>query len=348
MAKLTGVKTIDMVGGEITKVEYNGELYAKVDGDAKEGDLLLATSYEVWDVNPGDFFAVKSEGEYFDNNDDERDANHAGLREYYRYFRKESTQATTLESRVETLETKVAALEGNEVGNGEYRKVTDRKPRVGDFVKYNSDNDDDDITVGKFYEVVSVDCDGDPRFIDNEGDETYAADYENWELYEKVGAADESTALRVGDYAKITEDSYEYKVGDIVKIISEESSIFDFRVEYVHVQKVRGSGQTNGFIDRSFATIATDEEVAEAQAKAKEAERWAAIGRKPNEYKKGDIVNNTGLAKCGFGEVLSISTDRIRVRYSRPDFGTCSETVNIIELITPVEQRFDLADGDSE
>src|SRR5690625_3715704 len=42
MARLEGVKTLDMVNGEITKVEYNGEVYEKV-ATPKKGDIGLFT-----------------------------------------------------------------------------------------------------------------------------------------------------------------------------------------------------------------------------------------------------------------------------------------------------------------
>ncbi|MEK4910601.1 hypothetical protein [Niallia sp. FSL M8-0099] len=195
-----------------------------------------------------------------------------------------------------------------------------------------------------------MDYDGDPRFIDDEGYRTYAADYENWDLYEKVGAEDESIALSVCDYAKITEDIYEYKVGDIVKIISKESNLYDFRVEFVNVTgKSRCDGQTYGFIDRSFATKATEEEVAEAKAKAKEAERWATIGRKPNEFKEGDIVRvvrieggvSNGHEEGAIGEVMFDAVP-INLGSGNPHVKVNGQTfANNCELITPVESRFD-------
>jgi hypothetical protein len=338
MAKLTGVKTIDMVGGEITKVEYNGELYAKVEFPARVGDLAKANR-DGYDITSGRFYIVEGASlSGFDFFDDENSEHIWDFDGTFTFYRKVSTQAPSLESRVETLETKVAALEGDEVGDGEYRKVTGRRPRVGDFVKYNSDNDDDDITVGKFYEVVSVDYDGDPRFIDDEGYRTYAADYENWDLYEKVGAEDESIALSVGDYAKITEDIYEYKVGDIVKIISKESNLYYFRVKFVNVTgKSRCDGQTYGFIDRSFATKATEEEVAEANAKAKEAERWAAIGRKPNEFKVGDAVRY----KKAFTIVTEVKRGIIRINQSNNVETQIAVQPSDLTLVFPAEAKFE-------
>ncbi|MHC2451242.1 hypothetical protein ACUXP3_001843 [Bacillus altitudinis] len=43
MAALKGVKTIDMVDGEITKVSYKGAEYERVEGSAKVGDLVTST-----------------------------------------------------------------------------------------------------------------------------------------------------------------------------------------------------------------------------------------------------------------------------------------------------------------
>ncbi|WP_230113437.1 hypothetical protein [Bacillus velezensis] len=42
MAKLNGVKTLDMVNGEITKVAYGGAEYVKAEGLPKKGDLVRA------------------------------------------------------------------------------------------------------------------------------------------------------------------------------------------------------------------------------------------------------------------------------------------------------------------
>nr|MDF9458015.1 hypothetical protein [Bacillus pumilus] len=42
MAALKGVKTVDMVGGEITKVSYEGAEYERVEGDAEVGGLLMS------------------------------------------------------------------------------------------------------------------------------------------------------------------------------------------------------------------------------------------------------------------------------------------------------------------
>lgn len=81
MAKLEGVKVIDMNNGEVTKVTYNGEEYTKVDGVAKKGDLLLyeenqtyITSgyYEVVRLDTSDDAQIIDEdGDEYDTFDDD-------------------------------------------------------------------------------------------------------------------------------------------------------------------------------------------------------------------------------------------------------------------------------------
>ncbi len=59
MAKLNGVKTIDMVGGEITKVEYDGAGYERVEGRAKSGDIVRVI--DAWGSQKvGEYFEVIS------------------------------------------------------------------------------------------------------------------------------------------------------------------------------------------------------------------------------------------------------------------------------------------------
>ncbi|WP_144625122.1 hypothetical protein [Bacillus altitudinis] len=61
MAALKGVKTLDMVDGEITKVSYEGAEYECVEGEAKVGDLVhlaeVGAFYKCYDVDfEGDAF----------------------------------------------------------------------------------------------------------------------------------------------------------------------------------------------------------------------------------------------------------------------------------------------------
>ncbi|MCM3140449.1 hypothetical protein M3573_19410 [Bacillus safensis] len=55
MAALKGVKTLDMVDGEITKVAYEGSEYERVEGQAEVGDLLSVTE-GIYHEDVGEFF----------------------------------------------------------------------------------------------------------------------------------------------------------------------------------------------------------------------------------------------------------------------------------------------------
>lgn len=61
MAKLNGVKTLDMQNGLITKIYYNGSEYEKVDDKAQVGDIVQ-TEYPHRDITKGGFYEVVSEG----------------------------------------------------------------------------------------------------------------------------------------------------------------------------------------------------------------------------------------------------------------------------------------------
>lgn len=62
MAKLNGVKTLDMVNGEITKVAYEGAEYAKVDGLVKSTEDILLAIENGLDRTKGEFYRVISVG----------------------------------------------------------------------------------------------------------------------------------------------------------------------------------------------------------------------------------------------------------------------------------------------
>lgn len=91
MAKLEGVKVLDMVGGEITKVAYDGAEYVKVDGRGQIGDLIKLNDKATLVVTSGAFYEGVSLG--FANDieiiNDVGDAHAWGV-EYYDTFRKVS------------------------------------------------------------------------------------------------------------------------------------------------------------------------------------------------------------------------------------------------------------------
>ena len=91
-----------------------------------------------------------------------------------------------------------------------------------------------------------------------------------------------------------------------------------------------------------------DEEVAEAKAQAEKATleaKWAKIGRKPNEFKEGDIVRVTdrlgamGLYVGFITEIAAIGPGPHPLVIGTNEIHYYAE----VELITPVESRFDRA-----
>lgn len=407
MAKLEGVKTLDMVNGEITKVSYEGAEYERVEGGAQKGDLVLIK--DGWDFATKDAFyasfGVDPQGDA-EIIDDYGETN-SNYRPTYDIFRKVSASQPTLEDRVstnekdiESLKSDVAALKGE--AKTEYVRIAKSEAKAGDFVKFD-EAPFEYLTAGKYYEIQYVDGFGDPQIYDDDGDgyDTRAA---NFEVYRKVDAAEpKPERLKVGDYARVVTDRTSHaKRDDVVKIIDDDKSVVPFLA--VHL-----NGGNAGWFNESQLVHATDEEVAEAkdaEARAKfkkgakvrlksgggvypllgfengkvytvihndyyqgdaekkiriecgcyygcatpdqlellpeeeaaEIEKWAEIGRGVGEYKIGDIVQY--LYDREICEVVDI-TDEGCVKVSTQSCGTCTENQASIELVTPVEARFD-------
>lgn len=176
MAKLNGVKTVDMTNGEITKVAYEGSEYTLIgtDVEAKSGDLVQS-NVSIMDVSEGDFFKTfeRNNGDisFKDGDNYYRDASYGEGR--YNIFRKISADKPTIEQRIETLESDVAALKGEKKADepkrltvGDIAKITGTESHhfgeIGDIVKIKIDEEDrqpykcerisDGKNVGWFYE----------------------------------------------------------------------------------------------------------------------------------------------------------------------------------------------------
>ncbi len=159
-------------------------------------------------------------------------------------------------------------------------------------------------------------------------------------MYERVD--DDKVELKVGDYAKVTNGNEIYnKTGDIVKVVLDDGSNWaPLEVEHL-------DGSYGGFKGRHNLTPATDEEIAQAKAEAAEVSKWTKIGRKPNEFKEGDIVRVKWLYKKGdVNELVEIERGPIGPSGGGNYYLTGGEGTlgrHITELITPVESRFDKA-----
>jgi len=359
MAKLHGVKTLDMVNGEITKVAYGGAEYERVEGvprsvgragdlvlnGHRHSDLKLDGFYRlVWDEDTSRVSVLDEVGDLHGNALTDIDSV---------LFRKVSASQPSLEDRVstnekdiESLKSDVAALKGE--AKTEYVRIDKSEAKAGDFVKFD-EAPNRYITAGKYYEICRVDDYGDPHIVANDGGrfDTYYAGV--FEVYRKVSVASveaepKPERLKVGDYAKVVTDLTSHaKRDDIVKIIEDDKSIIPFLAEHLN-------GDNAGWFVEVQLVRATDEEVAEAkrkQAEEEERKRWAAVGREVGAYKAGDIVaygDRTAFENNGFGEVVSESdggTLRIEAVDNYGDVERYNVGPDELKLIVPVEARFD-------
>jgi hypothetical protein len=162
------------------------------------------------------------------------------------------------------------------------------------------------------------------------------------------------------EIAEATKLETQFKVGDYVKAVKSNSGHVGkiFVVTKVFTQPEMYNGITYTFEAKSVderdiytaysnddrSVLATEEEVAAAKAEIEATSKWAKIGRKPNEYKVGDVI---GYKFSKNDETISYVIKRIEGielwfycddekedMFIRKD----SET---IQFIMPVEARFD-------
>jgi hypothetical protein len=148
------------------------------------------------------------------------------------------------------------------------------------------------------------------------------ADEVNYHLRKQLKSI-KSEPLKVGDYAKVVGDNYsEYynshgkTIGSIVKITGVFTSKQKYSAEGIL------DGDVSHYVESDLGRV-TDEEVAEVKRQVV-AEKWAKLGRKPNELKVGDVVRRAP----GHYDIVANPYGGLRL-----DNGE--------ELVAPVEARFD-------
>lgn len=220
------------------------------------------------------------------------------------------------------------------------------------------------ITKDKTYAIENIDEDGDPTIVDDEGDESFLEREEyavlepipqsideqiaeaERKLAELKAAKAEQERLNVGEYAVVVTDEYEpneYHKGEVVRIIRDDRSTMPFQIKY---------REQVGWAYEKDLRRATPEEVAEAkrrlaeeQTKKAEEAKWSAIGRKVGEIRIGDVVR---LLKYrgghDVGTIAEVSEyfdsvmDCVRIKTHDK---TSAAMIKYVELVVPVEQRFD-------
>ncbi|NRF01210.1 hypothetical protein HRF55_10440 [Bacillus subtilis] len=335
MAKLDGVKTLDMVNGEITKVAYGGTEYERVEGAAEVGDIVLITTNGWTDAREGEFYkavGVDSDGDA--KIKDDRGTIDSHFRRNYDIFRKVAAINPSVEERVakaegeiESLKSDVAALKGDAEPKPDRLKVGDYAKVVGQAI----------ITeTGDIVKIIQ-DTGGQVPFMV----ETMDGKETEWRTEESlVRATDEEVAeaKREAEFAK-------FKEGDKVRLKSgggkfplngyENGKVYE--VGYVCFPRdsirIIGGNACQGFATPDQLEILSEEEAAEHK-------KWAEFGREIGEYKVGDIFRSpNGILY----EVTRID-DRLEypIRFTnleRDDDGYAREAK--LTLVTPVEARFD-------
>lgn len=208
----------------------------------------------------------------------------------------------------------------------EYERV-EGDAKVGDLLSVTEGIYHEDV--GEFFECYDVDCDGDAVFDDGVC-RGVALERSTYVLFRK-----KHVRLKVGDYAKVVDEGEISITGDIVKITEDDHGIIPFRCDVI-----TGKGAGDYFwAQESELVLATEDEVAvakEAEAKRSTEAKWAKIGRKVGEYKVGDIAKYRSD-----GEICEVTKVEGYITMMTAKHGFCPELSEDIELITPVEARFD-------
>lgn len=311
MASLTGVKTLDMTNGEITKVAYNGVEYVKVDGPAQSGDLALRhPSINNLDVTAGCFYEVAEAYEDKIRISDDVDDLAAHKQSVFSFFRKQGAERVGAFEVGDYIVPLPEADHHYKITNTDMKlakvvKVYDRRINL-EIIAHN-----DESRIGNVHGAYSV------HFRKSTPEEV--------EKYTPP-------KLKVGDYVRITGNmgEHDFKIGEIVRVLSIPES---YRSQTIRVEKLDGSKYW--FVHVNDFVKVSSEEVAEAKRAAK----WAKLGRKPNEFKQGDIIIDKHFGLCEVAEVEPAG-------FCDADRGLTTTSgkwtyKHYCTLVAPVEQRVD-------
>ncbi|MBL4957344.1 hypothetical protein I5F15_10955 [Bacillus velezensis] len=235
-----------------------------------------------------------------------------------------------------------------------YRKVSAtsveaERLKVGDYAKVVNATDYHRFTDGDIVEIIG-DRFGSPynelarRITDGKNQYVPKRELVRATVEEVAEAKDEAARAKFKEGAKVRLLS---GAGDYPLNGFENGKIYevsDNSVVCVEGRRIRleGGNCLGGF---GYATpdqleILTEEEAAEIERQQAEEAKWAKIGRKVGEYKKGDIarvVDNKCAGRVANGDIIEV--------LKQASGGSVVDTVHgyflKVELITPVEARFD-------
>ncbi|WP_226798471.1 hypothetical protein [Bacillus sp. B2-WWTP-C-10-Post-4] len=303
------VVEVENAGDPVSKRLQVGD-YAKVithddNGQSKFGDIVKVTEDDESNVP----FDTKH-----------LDGSYAGW-----HYENDLVRATEAEVKAAT------ATKDEPLKIGDYAKIIQEgHGNFGKVVKITNDNRD-----GQLYPYSTELLDGTFGDIHSENHLVKATEAEVLEAKQAL--------LKEGDFARIIANtsSHRFEIGTVVKLKSESGT--SFTAYYLDESDFWGVYRKDlKPLTKEETEHITREAEEEKKAKAERA-KWTAIGRKVGEIKKGDIVRT--ISHCG--SVNPVGT--IGVAYGDSTVDSCSTVAlagdsgnwSSVELIVPVEQRFD-------
>lgn len=236
---------------------------------------------------------------------------------------------------VKTLDMVNGKITKVEYNGSVYSKVKE-KAKTGDLVLSNGVHDAD---AGNFYEVNTKDKFGDAAIIDDVQAER--SNFIGFDVFRKSMVVEEvktTPTFKVGDFAKVIR-SYRGLEGEIVEII-ENDEPWRANPGNIVIRMVVSGIKMQAEPDQLIK--ATDKEVKQAKRDAK----FVKIGRKPSEFKKGDIIRiatyQNGHVEGSVVEVVRVENSELKVKGdSKIGLTEYFASADCVELIAPVESRID-------
>jgi ribosomal protein L21E len=308
-------------------VTYEGKQYRKVNRNANTGDTVIVTA---WESHRHLSFNPTRVGDVFTSVEVDRDFD-AHVGDYYVIYRSEYNVLEPVEAKAERFSV------------GDYVKVVDNLsssgiPRGCTYV-------------GEIRKIVEIDG----SHVPYRAEKLDGSDYDWFREGKLVRATDEEVAAAKAKL-DLTKRQGGFKPGDTAKITSTDAALCGFCVndkvtvaeydptECIYSLKVT-KGSSFGFCDAEHLAKVTAEELAQEALTAK----WAAIGRKVNEYKAGDIVEvikiDGGITNghpVGTIGIVDFDTIVQGAQQGNPKITLNGKGLRCnVKLVTPVEQRFD-------
>lgn len=211
-----------------------------------------------------------------------------------------------------------------------------------------------DVIIGEIYEIIK-DEGGRIPFRGKRVGDGFITWFRESALERATDAeGDAKRVYKIGEYVKVTKKggAHNYDVGEIVKVTKSygEPLFGGIKASTGTEGNCLASEQVEPATEADYESVRAETERKKAEDECER--KWAAIGRKVNEYKAGDIVRFTSYKGVhGLNDYNGILTevahaeadgytDLAKPPYVKCGFGTYTNPRHI-ELVTPVEQRFD-------